>query len=112
MALLAERILNYFENSKPYLNTTFTLDTIATDLEIPKHQIYICLNTCIGKKFIQLRTKYRVEHAKTLLLSNEIDTVSLQGIWMESGFTSKTNFFTSFKEETGLTPIEFIHQKK
>jgi YesN/AraC family two-component response regulator len=58
-----------------------------------------------------LRTSFRVKHAKKLLLTVEIDSVSLNGIWMESGFSSRTNFFTSFKEETGLTPIEFIQKQ-
>jgi AraC-like DNA-binding protein len=111
MDLLAERIIGYFENTKPYLEKNFTLDKLAEDLDVPKHKIYTCLNKCIGKKFIALRTSFRIEHAKQLLLSKGIDTVSLQGIWMESGFTSKTNFFTTFKEETGLTPLEFIENQ-
>jgi AraC-like DNA-binding protein len=109
--LLAERILSYFEISKPYLNHNFTLDDLATELGVTKQQIYVCLNKCIGKKFIVLRTSFRIEHAKQLLLSSDIDKVSLQGIWMESGFSSKTNFFTTFKEETGLTPLEFIENQ-
>ena len=79
---------------------------------MPKHQLYTCLNTCLNKKFTQLRTSFRIEHAKKLLLSGDLDSKSLQGIWMEAGFSSKTNFFTTFKEETGLTPTEFIQLEK
>ena len=109
---LAVLIIAYFEKEKPYLIKNFSLDDLAKNLEVPKHHLYNCLNVIIGKKFIQLRTHYRIEHAKKLLLSNEMNTNSLQGIWMESGFSSKTNFFTTFKEETGLTPTEFIYQQK
>jgi AraC-like DNA-binding protein len=45
---------------------------------------------------------------KKISLSEEITISSLEGIWTKSGFSSKTSFFTSFKEETGMTPIEFI----
>jgi AraC-like DNA-binding protein len=109
---LATRILTYFETRKPYLNKNFGLDELALDLSVPKHQLYTCFNNQIGKKFTQLRTSFRVEDAKKLLLSSEVDSVSLERIWKESGFSSKTNFFTTFKEETGLTPIEFIQQQK
>jgi AraC-like DNA-binding protein len=32
----------------------------------------------------------------------------MEGIGMESGFASKSNFFAVFKEFTGKTPLEFI----
>lgn len=110
--LLAARIIEYFENNKPYLEKTFSLDDLSNHLDVPKHQLYICLNTCLNKKFTQLRTSYRIEYAKKLLLTGDLDSKSLQGIWMEAGFSSKTNFFTTFKEETGLTPTEFIQLEK
>lgn len=112
MYILAARIIEHFENEKPYLKNSFSLEDLATQLEVPKHQLYTCLNTCINKKFTQLRTNYRVEYAKKLLLKANLDSISLQGVWMNSGFSSKTNFFTTFKEETGLTPTEFIQLEK
>jgi AraC-like DNA-binding protein len=110
--LLAARIIEYFENDKPYLDKRFSLDDLANHLDVPKHQLYSCLNTCLNKKFTQLRTSFRIEHAKKLLLAGDLDSKSLQGIWMEAGFSSKTNFFTTFKEETGLTPTDFILLKE
>lgn len=110
MSELAQRILTYFETEKPYLDKKFGLEELSVHLEVPKHQLYNCLNNHIGKKFTQLRTSFRVEHAKKLLLAGDMDSMSLQGIWSESGFSSKTNFFTTFKEETGLTPTDFIQQ--
>jgi YesN/AraC family two-component response regulator len=111
MFLLSQRVLKYFDTAQPYLKKNFTLDDLADELAVPKHQLYSCLNNYIEKRFTQLRTSFRVEHAKKLLLTAEIDSFSLNGIWVESGFSSRTNFFISFKEETGLTPIEFIRKQ-
>lgn len=110
--LLAARIIEYFENEKPYLNKTFSLEDLSIYLNVPKHQLYSCLNVCLNKKFTQLRTSFRIEYAKKLLLTEDLDSKSLQGIWMEAGFSSKTIFFTTFKEETGHTPTEFIQLAK
>jgi AraC-like DNA-binding protein len=110
--LLGDRIIEYFENDKPYLDKSFSLDDLANQLDVPKHILYSCLNTCLNKKFTQLRTSFRIENAKKLLMTGDLSTKTLQCIWMESGFSSKTNFFTTFKEETGLTPNEFILLKK
>lgn len=112
MADLAEKILLYFETEKPYLNPSFSLDDLSVYLGVPKYQLYECFNKYLNKKFIELRTNFRIAHAKKLLLSSEMDSMSLEGIWNASGFSSKTNFFTTFKEETGVTPIEFIQQQK
>jgi len=106
--LLAERILQHINNKKPYLDPKFNIDDISEKLNIPKHHVYYCFNNVINKKFTKIRTELRIEHAKKLLLSEEITISSLEGIWTKSGFSSKTSFFTSFKEETGMTPIEFI----
>jgi len=106
--VMAARIVEYFKNDKPYLNKSFSLEDLANHLDVPKHQLYACFKTCLNKKFTQLRTSFRIEHAKTLLLKGDLDSKTLQSVWMESGFSSKTNFFTTFKEETGLTPTEYI----
>ncbi len=106
--LLAEKILQHINNKKPYLDPKFNIDDISEKLNIPKHHVYFCFSNVINKKFTKIRTELRIEHAKKLLLSEEITISSLEGIWTKSGFSSKTSFFTSFKEETGMTPIEFI----
>lgn len=106
--ILAERILQHINNKKPYLDPKFNIDDISEKLNIPKHHVYYCFSNVINKKFTKIRTELRIEHAKKLLLSEEISISSLEGIWTKSGFSSKTSFFTSFKEETGMTPIEFI----
>ena len=42
--LLAERIIECFENEQPYLDKSFSLDDLAIHLNVPKHQLYNCLN--------------------------------------------------------------------
>jgi AraC-like DNA-binding protein len=84
------------------------MDDLVIYLKEPKSLVYKSLNDVIGEKFTDIRTRYRIAHAKKLLATQAKTNISLQEIWTESGFSSKTNFFTSFKEETGMTPTEFI----
>jgi len=109
---IADRITLFINTEKPYLSEDFNIDDIADRLDIPKHHVYYCFSNFFDKKFTKLRTELRVQHAKELLLTDEINISSLEGIWTKSGFSSKTSFFTSFKEETGLTPKEYLHQKR
>lgn len=109
---LAKRMMSIINDENLHLNPDFSLETLAQRLDVPKHRLYPCFNTVLKKKFSELRTELRINYVKNLLLSEELNTVSMEGIWTKAGFSSKTNFFTTFKEETGFTPLEFIKLKK
>ena len=109
---LTKRMLSLIDDEKLYLSPDFTLESLAEKLDLPKHRLYPCFNAILKKKFSELRTELRINYVKNLLLSEEFNAVSMEGIWTKAGFSSKTNFFTTFKEETGFTPLEFIKQKK
>ena len=108
MEELTEAIQNYLKNEKPFIDPKFNLDDLAKQLDVPKHHLYYCLNSVLDIKFTTLRTQLRVEYAKELLLSDSLKSLSMEGIWPKTGFSSRTNFFVTFKEVTGYTPIEFI----
>ena len=105
---LAKLILDYLKNEKPFIDPKFSLDDLAKQLDVPKHHLYYCLNSILNIKFTTLRTQMRVEYAKELLLNGSLELVSMEGIWTKTGFSSRTNFFVTFKEVTGYTPLEFI----
>jgi len=105
---LAELILDYLKTEKPFVDPKFSLDDLAKQLDVPKHHLYYCLNSILNIKFTTLRTQMRVEYAKELLLNGSLELVSMEGIWTKTGFSSRTNFFVTFKEVTGYTPLEFI----
>lgn len=106
------QILTYIEKEKPYLNPKFSINDIVTKLDISKHHVHYCFNTIIQTKFTTLKNNYRIAHAKSLLLSDKMSTMTVEGIGLESGFASKSHFFSMFKQFTELTPYEFIEQHK
>ena len=108
MEELTEAMQNYLKTERPFIDPNFSLDDLAKQLDVPKHHLYYCLNSVLDIKFTTLRTQLRVEYAKELLLSDSLKRVSMEGIWTKTGFSSRTNFFVTFKEVTGYTPLEFI----
>ena len=108
MEELTEAMQNYLKTERPFIDPNFSLDDLAKQLDVPKHHLYYCLNSVLDIKFTTLRTQLRVEYAKELLLSDSLKSLSMEGIWPKTGFSSRTNFFVTFKEVTGYTPIEFI----
>jgi AraC-like DNA-binding protein len=108
MEELTEAIQNYLKTEKPFIDPKFSLDDLAKQLDVPKHHLYYCLNSILNTKFTTLRTQMRVEYAKELLLNGALESFSMEGLWTKTGFSSRTNFFVTFKEATGYTPLEFI----
>ncbi|WP_051887248.1 helix-turn-helix domain-containing protein [Chryseobacterium piperi] len=76
-------------------------------IQIDAHQLSYLLNTGFNENFFHFVNKYRVQHAKELLLDDSQKKLSMVGIAFESGFNSKTAFNTIFKKMTQMTPSEF-----
>ena len=102
---LATQIEDYLYTNKPFIDPNFSLDDLARQLNVPKHYLYCCFNSVFQKKFSTLRKEIRVMYAKELLLQGNLLNQSMEGIWTKAGFSSKTNFFISFKDVTGFTPL-------
>ncbi|PHS16370.1 MAG: hypothetical protein COA86_12085 [Kangiella sp.] len=91
--------------SKIFENENLSLSQLAKELELSSHQLSELINTKFEVSFSQYLRQIRVEQAKHLLKS-EPDS-SILSISMETGFKSQSNFYTAFKEITGLSPGNF-----
>jgi AraC-like DNA-binding protein len=110
--LLSENILAYFENEKPYLDPSFNLTSLASSLNVPQHHISYCFSDFIDTSFTKLRASKRIEYAKSLLLQGITKDFTIDKVAEMSGFSSRSTFFSTFKEYTGLTPTEFVEKTK
>ena len=105
---LSERMMAWMEAQKPYLDQDFSLESLADQLEVPKHHLYYCFRNILKTKFTTLRTQYRIEHAKQLLKEADLRSITLDAIGLASGFASRSGFYKTFKEEVGCSPGEFM----
>jgi AraC-like DNA-binding protein len=105
-----ERIVNYIEKEKPYVNTSFSLHDISRSLNIPHIRVTTCFSKQLKVSFPTYRNKLRVEHATELFRSGAHLNTSIEGIAAMSGFKSKSIFYTAFKAEYGVNPMEWIKE--
>ncbi|OBW42361.1 HTH-type transcriptional regulator ChbR [Chryseobacterium sp. MOF25P] len=102
---LIEQKFSLILDKELFLNPNFTLENAAKELKITKHILSQYVNEILGKSFSSLIKEYRVEKAKQLL---ETETnYTIESLGYDSGFNSKSTFFTAFKKITGLTPAEY-----
>ena len=109
---LAKEINQFFLENKPYLKIDFAISDLNIVFKAPQHHIAICFRDYIGLKFTDMKTHYRIEYAKEVLLNAEYNNLTLDAIGLKSGFLSKSNFFSCFKKSTGITPLEFQNNHK
>jgi AraC-like DNA-binding protein len=107
---LGDRLLQTMEQQKPYTDPEFSLDDLAELLDVPKHHLYYCFRNILHTKFTQLRMDFRIEHAKKLLVTSDLNSITLEAIGKGSGFASKSAFYTSFRNEVGCSPGEYAER--
>lgn len=107
VAVLYQKIKNCIEKEELYLKPDITLKELSVKTGIPIHPLSQIINQEFKKTFFELINTYRVEKAKSLLLNKNYATHSIESIGYDSGFGTKSSFFSVFKKFTAQTPLEF-----
>ncbi|MFC4213020.1 helix-turn-helix domain-containing protein [Pedobacter lithocola] len=102
-----KEIEDFMISSEIYLNPDLSLPSLSTALGYPVHDLSYVINKGFNQNFYQFINAYRLNRAKTLLLSDAHKHLNMVGITYACGFNSKTVFNTAFKKLTGKTPSEF-----
>lgn len=105
---LMQRICQSIEQDRQYLTSRLRLSDIAVELGVSVTTLTDCIQSQRHCTFAQLIAEYRVHYAQQLLSENP--EMKLYAVIAESGFTSESTFFRSFKAVTGLSPKEWLTQ--
>jgi DNA-binding response OmpR family regulator len=84
-------------------------DQLAAHLAMSKTQLYRKVKAVTGYTPHGFIKNYRLKKSANLILASDM-TVS--EIIYETGFNNRTYFYKSFKELFGVTPTEYVKQKK
>ena len=103
-----KKILNYMESEKPYLEKNFTINKLSQKLKLSPTYTSRVINKVCGKNFKDFVNGYRIEHACKSLLSDNIESYTIEGIANESGFHSRTAFYNAFKRIKQMAPGEYV----
>ncbi len=96
---------------EPYLDSEMTSDDLAQQIGLNPQQFSFLLNRYLGVTFSDFINGYRVERMKEKLSENTDSQDNLLQIAYACGFNSKSSMNRIFKNQTGLTPSEFLKKK-
>lgn len=97
-------------SEKKFLLAKYTLQNLASESDFSPSTLSLIINTIANKSFIDYLNEMRIEQAKKLLTNPNYEKYTIASIGLESGFNSKSTFFTVFKKHTGITPFTYRNQ--
>ena len=92
------------EEEQLYLNPNITRSLIAEKLELSDGYLSELIKNALDTNFNDLVNEYRVKHAISMFNSKQFDIFSIEAIGYESGFKTKSVFYTAFKKVTNQAP--------
>lgn len=104
--LLYQELQHHMVQQRAFLDSKLTLPQLASQLNISSNYLSQVINEQSGCNFFDFVNRYRVEEAKQCLTSPATQS-NVLNIALDSGFNSKSAFYTAFKRHTGQTPSEY-----
>ena len=101
------RLRDYMQQSKPFLDPSLSIDTLAKLINLPSNELSLTINRIIGQHFFDFVNLYRINLAAKMLIANEPQQKTILEILYEVGFNSKSSFNTAFKKHLLMTPSQY-----
>jgi len=105
--LLISRIEQLLTDERLYTDATLTLTRIAERLGVSAQSISQALNQHASTTFNQLVTRYRLEAARTELLTRPAAELKIEAVALNAGFASRSSFYDAFRRAYGTTPTRY-----
>jgi AraC-like DNA-binding protein len=97
-------------NEKLYLKNDLKIGDVAEKINLPVYYVSQVINEKLSKNFYDFVNEYRVDEVKKRFADTKYDYLTILAIGFDSGFNSKTAFYSAFKRNTGMIPSAFKKQ--
>ncbi|WP_396210733.1 helix-turn-helix domain-containing protein [Flavobacterium sp.] len=108
-----EKIEQYFNLHKTYLNPDYTITQLEQEIKIPARQISKAIKLIRNQNFNQFLNEYRINYLLNHVTLETALATNFQDLAYQVGFNSVNNFYAHFKNYVGCTPkVYFDNLKK
>lgn len=112
MQEICAKATDFLTNTKIYLRHDLSLALLAKEIGVSQRKLSTSINTCLKKNFFEFINEMRIEEAKRKIIELDASGYSIDSIYYECGFRSRSTFFLVFKKVTGITPSVWSLQYK
>ncbi|MEJ2113526.1 MAG: helix-turn-helix transcriptional regulator [Flavobacteriaceae bacterium] len=102
-----EDLNTFIISNQLYTDPYLSMESLAEKQKMSVSHLSKLINNFSNYNFSDYINSLRIEQAKKLLSDDSFDQYTIVAIGLESGFNSKSTFYTAFKKFTSQTPSEF-----
>lgn len=106
-----QKINMVMETKQLYRNEDLSLQDVASELGLSEGYISQIIRKTVQKNFTTWGNEFRVSDTERMLSDRNFSNYTILAIGLEAGFKSKSAFYASFKQITGLTPSQYRKKK-
>ncbi|MGQ1889344.1 tetratricopeptide repeat protein [Thermophagus sp. OGC60D27] len=99
-------LLHLLDIEHIYQKAELSLESLAQELGTNNTYVSQLINREFNCNFKTLINRYRINYCKTEIKENP-DNLAMKNIGMKAGFKSQSTFYAAFKQEVGMTPLQF-----
>jgi len=103
-----QKVVEYIEKQKPYLEPEINLTKLASALEENTHNLSLTINQKFKMSFYDLINSYRIKEVQRLLKDNQSGKLTIESIAFDAGFNTPSSFYRAFKKHTQITPSQYL----
>ena len=104
---LYNEIIEYLEKEQPFKNPDFDENMLAKKLHSNTHYISKALNIGGEINFKSLLKKFRINYVKSMIDNDAMKRYTIDYIFTEAGYRSRSTFNNAFKDIVGMTPSDY-----
>lgn len=104
---IADKLSQLMEEDSPYLENNLALPQLAAKVGVSPNYLSQVINEYFSMKFFDYVNSYRIRFAEKLLLNPENSPKTILEIAMAAAFNSKSAFYSAFRKQTGMSPVEY-----
>ena len=105
-----ERVVAYFEEDLPYLNSALVIDDLVRVIYANKLYISRAISMFAGRNFCQFVNYYRVRHSVDLFRSNP--ELKVADLALMCGFNSPVSYTMAFKLFMNESPSDWMRRER
>ena len=98
----------YFTVKKTFLQPNISISQVSVETEIPIRDLSYIINNYYEKRFNDYINEMRCQHFIAKVDKNTLDSLTIEAIAFESGFSSKSSFYRAFNRFYSCTPSEYL----
>lgn len=98
----------YLEENRPFLKPMFPIKELSIELNLPPRYVSFLINHHHNKNYKEFINEYRIDAFLKKAESDQLNSKTILGLALESGFNSKSTFNYVFKNIKGTSPKEYL----